>query len=127
MSNIDYSIYDAFVVPVQGLFPRLPKILQNQFNQVMEDKLYGTPNTPKDGQLLKFVVNDDKEQIITPLSIMIECGTLYHTMHNLGHEEVHSGLHLFAELGAASERANKEWDATCILSQDRMRRRTGPA
>ncbi|SPC63969.1 uncharacterized protein UHOD_11386 [Ustilago sp. UG-2017b] len=38
MSNIDYSIYDAFVVPVQ-LFPRLPKILQNRFNQVMEDKL----------------------------------------------------------------------------------------
>ncbi|SAM83649.1 uncharacterized protein UBRO_20093 [Ustilago bromivora] len=85
MSNIDYSIYNAFIVLVQDLLPQLPKILQNQLNRVMEDKVYGTPNTPKDIQLLKFAVNDDKEQIITPLSIMIKCvSTLYQAMHDLG-------------------------------------------
>ena len=117
MSNINYSIYGTFIAPIQNLLPRLPKILQAQFNQVMEDKVYGVPNAPKDSQLLKFALNDDKEQIITPLSIMIKCvSILYQAMYNLGPfasctelgKQMRNSVNLFM--------ANKEWDATHILN-----------
>ncbi|CCF51355.1 uncharacterized protein UHOR_14891 [Ustilago hordei] len=55
----------------------------------MGEEVYGTPNAPKDGQLLKFAINDDKEQIIPPISIMIK-------------------VNLFI--------ANEEWDATHFLN-----------
>ncbi|CCF51913.1 hypothetical protein NDA11_004542 [Ustilago hordei] len=82
----------------------------------MEEETYGTPNAPKDGQLLKFTFNDDKEQIISHLSIMIECvSVLYQGMHDLGPftncsklgKQMHARVNLFI--------ANKEWNAACIL------------
>ncbi|SYW74105.1 uncharacterized protein UHO2_00970 [Ustilago hordei] len=82
----------------------------------MEEETYGTPNAPKDSQLLKFTFNDDKEQIISHLSIMIECvSILYQGMHDLGPfanfsklgKQMHTRVNLFI--------ANEEWNAACIL------------
>lgn len=86
MSNLDYLTYDNFIDPMQDLLPQLPMIVQNQFNQIMINEVYGTPSAPKTGHLLKYAMdNNDEEQIISPLSIMIECvGTLYKAMYNLG-------------------------------------------
>ncbi|SAM82125.1 uncharacterized protein UBRO_20633 [Ustilago bromivora] len=117
MSNPDYSNYNNFVKTMQDLQPCLLKILQNRFNRDMASETYGTPTTPKDGQLLKYTMEEgDEEQTISPLSIMVECiGNLYKAMHNLG---------LFAnriELGRAMQTrvnlflTNKEWDASHIL------------
>ncbi|KAJ1035659.1 hypothetical protein NDA18_000436 [Ustilago nuda] len=85
MSNLNYSNYDNFVKVIQDLLPCLPKILQNQFNQEIGNKTYGTPATPKDGLLLKYAMKEsDGEQIISPLSILIECtSNLYKAMHSL--------------------------------------------
>ena len=86
MSNLDYLTYDNFIDPMQDLLPQLPMIVQNQFNQIMINEVYGTPSAPKTGHLLKYAMDDNyEEQIISPLSIMIECvGTLYKAMYNLG-------------------------------------------
>ncbi|KAJ1592364.1 hypothetical protein NDA15_000713 [Ustilago hordei] len=88
MSKVNYSIYNSFVTTVQNLLPQLPRMVQDHFNQVMEDEVYGMPNAPKDGQLLKFIINDDEEQTISPLTILVE-------------------VNLFVR--------NKEWDASHIL------------
>ncbi|KAJ1026056.1 hypothetical protein NDA18_003716 [Ustilago nuda] len=70
---------------MQNLLPRLPRMVQDHFNQVMEDEVYGTPNAPKDGQLLKFIIDDDEEQMISPLTILVECiSALYKGTHGLG-------------------------------------------
>ncbi|SAM82282.1 uncharacterized protein UBRO_20995 [Ustilago bromivora] len=73
MSKVNYSIYNSFAATMQDLLPQLPRMVQDHFNHVMEDEVYGMPNAPKDGQLLKFIVNNDKEQTISPLSILVEC------------------------------------------------------
>ena len=117
MSNPDYSNYNDFVETMQDLLPRLLKILQNQFNQEIASETYGTPTAPKDGQLLKYAMEEgDEEQTISPLSIMVKCiGNLYKAMHNLGP---------FAsqiELGRAMQTrvnlffTNEEWDASRIF------------
>ncbi|KAJ1039198.1 hypothetical protein NDA14_002826 [Ustilago hordei] len=100
MSNLNYSNYDNFVKVIQDLLPCLPKILQNQFNQEIANKTYGNPTAPKDGLLLKYAMEEsDGEQIISPLSILIECtSNLYKAMHSLSP---------FA--------TNEGWDANHIL------------
>lgn len=91
-------------------------MVQDHFNQVMEDEVYGTPNTPKSGKLLKFDDNADEEQIITPLSIMVKCvSVLYKGTYGLGPfanrielgKQMQTRVNLFI--------TNTEWDATCIL------------
>ncbi|SAM85700.1 uncharacterized protein UBRO_21015 [Ustilago bromivora] len=57
---------------MEDFLPQLPKILQNRFNRVMANKLYSTPNAPKEGELLEFTVTGDRKQVISPLSIMVE-------------------------------------------------------
>ena len=60
-------------------------MVQDYFNQVKEDEVYGTPNAPKDGQLLKFIINNDEEQTISPLTTLVECiSALYKGTHSLG-------------------------------------------
>ncbi|SAM62468.1 uncharacterized protein UBRO_20146 [Ustilago bromivora] len=104
MSNINYSIYYSFTTPVWDLVPRLPRMVQDHFNQVMEDKVYSTPNALKSGKLLKFNDNDDEEQIITPLSIMVECVSVLYK----GIKQMRTRVNLFI--------TNIEWDATHILN-----------
>ncbi|UTT89748.1 hypothetical protein NDA17_004167 [Ustilago hordei] len=41
MSKVNYSIYNSFVTTVQNLLPQLPRMVQDHFNQVMEDEVYG--------------------------------------------------------------------------------------
>ncbi|SAM86307.1 uncharacterized protein UBRO_20340 [Ustilago bromivora] len=93
MSKVNYSIYNSFAATVQDLLPQLPRMVQDHFNHVMEDEVYGMPNAPKDGQLLEFIVNDDGEQTISPLTILAE--------------QMQTRVNLFV--------ANKEWDASHIL------------
>ena len=82
----------------------------------MEKEAYGTPNA-KDSQLLKFTFNDDKEQIITHLTIMIKCvSILYQAMHNLGPFASRSELGKQMQARVNLFIANKEWNAACILN-----------
>ncbi|KAJ1587607.1 hypothetical protein NDA12_004019 [Ustilago hordei] len=85
MSKVNYSIYNSFIVTVQNLLPQLPRMVQDHFNQVMEDEVYGMPNAPKDGQLLKYIIDNDEEQMISPLTILVKCiSALYKGTHSLG-------------------------------------------
>ena len=86
MPNLDYSNYNNFIEIMQDLLPCLLKILQNWFNREIASETYSTPTAPKDGQLLKYIMEEgNKEQTISPLSIMVKCiGNLYKAMHNLG-------------------------------------------
>ncbi|CCF51377.1 hypothetical protein NDA14_006584 [Ustilago hordei] len=85
MPDVNYSLYDDFISLMEDLLPQLPKMLQNQFNHMIASEVYGTPNTPKEGSLLEFTVTSDNKQVISPLSIMIECvSELYYGMHDLG-------------------------------------------
>ncbi|SYW81876.1 uncharacterized protein UHO2_00380 [Ustilago hordei] len=116
MSNPDYSLYKYFVKMTEDFISRLPGIVQGCFHRVINNETYGTPNTPKDGQLLKFTIMDDEEQIITPLSIMVECvSALYKAMHGLSlfANQIELGKHMQAKI--SSFIANKEWDANHIL------------
>ena len=51
----------------------------------MEDEVYSMPNALKDSQLLKFIINNDEEQTISPLTILVKCiSALYKGTHSLG-------------------------------------------
>ncbi|SAM85548.1 uncharacterized protein UBRO_20008 [Ustilago bromivora] len=116
MSNVNYSIYYSFTTPVWDLVPRLPRMVQDHFNQVMEDEVYGTPNTLKGGKLLKFNDNDDEEQIITPLSIMVKCvSVLYKGTYGLGPfaNQIKLGRQMQTRVNLFI--TNIEWDTTHIL------------
>ncbi|KAJ1036041.1 hypothetical protein NDA18_000189 [Ustilago nuda] len=70
-------------------------------------------DAPKGGQ---FVVNSDKNQIITPLSIVIDCvGMLYYAMHELGpfRKRLDLGRQMKAHVNFFI--ANKDSDTTQIL------------
>ncbi|KAJ1031074.1 hypothetical protein NDA18_002293 [Ustilago nuda] len=101
---------------MQNLLPRLPRMVQDHFNQVMEDEVYGTPNALKDGQLLKYIIDDDEEQTISPLTILVKCvSALYKGTHGLGlfanrielGKQMRTRVNLFVR--------NEEWDASHIL------------
>ncbi|SPC61128.1 uncharacterized protein UHOD_11244 [Ustilago sp. UG-2017b] len=117
MSNPDYSNYNDFVETMQDLLPRLPKILQNHFNQEIANETYGTPTAPKDGHLLKYAMEEgDEEQIVSPMSIMVECiGNLYKAMHNLGPFASQIELGRAMRTRVNNFLANEEWDASRIL------------
>ena len=82
MSNPDYSLYEYFVETIEDLIPRFSDMVQGRFRRLINNKTYGTPNALKGGQLLDFAVNSDKNQIITPLSIVIECVGICSTMRH---------------------------------------------
>ncbi|KAJ1590833.1 hypothetical protein NDA11_003158 [Ustilago hordei] len=63
-------------------------MVQDHFNHVMENKVYGMPNALKASQLLEFIIDNDGEQTISPLTILAE-------------------VNLFI--------TNEEWDASHIL------------
>lgn len=116
MSNVNYSLYNDFVTLMEDLLPWLPKILQNCFNRMMVNEVYGTPNAQKEGELLDFAVTGDRKQVISPLSIMIECvSELYHGMHDLGlfASQVELGRQMQIKINLFI--ANKEWNADHIL------------
>ncbi|CCF52186.1 uncharacterized protein UHO2_06777 [Ustilago hordei] len=117
MSEIDYLTYDNFVDSMQDLLPHLPMIVQNCFNWVMTNEVYGMPNAPKTSRLLKYVMDDDdKEQVVSPLSIMIECiGILYKAMHNLGPFANQTKLGRAMQTRVTLFLVNEEWDVTHIL------------
>ncbi|KAJ1580871.1 hypothetical protein NDA14_007905 [Ustilago hordei] len=117
MSKVDYSMYGSFVVPMWDLLPQLPQMVQDHFNQVMEDEIYGTPKAPKDSKLLKFTINEDEEQMITPLSILVKCiSRLYKAMHSLGPFANRIELGRQMRTRANLFVANKQWDASHILN-----------
>ncbi|SAM86434.1 related to GYP1-GTPase activating protein [Ustilago bromivora] len=116
MSNPDYSLYEYFVETIEDLIPRFPDMVQGRFRRLINNKTYGTPNALKGGQLLEFAVNSDKNQIITPLSIMIECvGMLYYATHELGpfRNRLDLGRQMRAHVNFFI--ANKDSDTTQIL------------
>ncbi|KAJ1037253.1 hypothetical protein NDA10_004869 [Ustilago hordei] len=117
MSEPDYSTYNDFIDSMQDLLPHLLTIVQNHFNWVMINQVYGVPSAPKTGHLLKYVMDDDdKEQAVSPLSIMIKCiAILYKAMHNLGPFANRTELGRAMKTRVTLFLANEEWDATCIL------------
>ncbi|KAJ1037387.1 hypothetical protein NDA10_004779 [Ustilago hordei] len=102
-----------------GYEPNLLKhyqMVQDHFNQVMEDEVYGMPNTPKDGQLLKYIIDDDEEQTISPLTILVECvSALYKGTHGLGPfaNQIELGKQMQTRVNLFMR--NEEWDASHIL------------
>ncbi|KAJ1582333.1 hypothetical protein NDA11_000744 [Ustilago hordei] len=91
-------------------------MVQDHFNQVMEDEVYGMPNTPKDGQLLKYIIDDDEEQTISPLTILVKCvSALYKGTHGLGPfaNQIELGKQMQTRVNLFMR--NEEWDASHIL------------
>ncbi|CCF48193.1 uncharacterized protein UHOR_13022 [Ustilago hordei] len=80
-------------------------------------EVYGTPNTPKEGSLLKFAITGDNKQVISPLSIMIECvSELYYGMHDLGPFPSQIKLGKAMQTRVNNFLANKEWNTGHILA-----------
>ena len=84
---------------------------------MIASEVYGTPNTPKEGSLLEFTITSDNKQVISPLSIMIECvSELYYGMHNLGPFLSRIKLGRAMQTRVNNFLANKEWNAGHILA-----------
>ena len=117
MTEVNYSLYDDFITPMENLLPWLLKILQNRFNWMITDEVYGTPDAPKEGNLLEFAITGDSKQVITPLSIMIECvSELYYGMHDLSLFPNRIELGRQMQIRVNQFVSNKEWNAAKILN-----------
>ncbi|SYW86247.1 related to GYP1 - GTPase activating protein [Ustilago bromivora] len=109
MSIHDYSAFE-------DLIPRLPDMVQGRFRRLINNKTYSTPEEPKDGPIFEYIIGINGKQIVTPLTIMIECAShLYFATHELG--PFHTCFDLGRQMRARVNFfiANKEWDATRIL------------
>ncbi|CCF53413.1 hypothetical protein NDA10_004972 [Ustilago hordei] len=115
MLNPDYSSYKHFIWVIEELLPHLPDIVQNHYHQLINENTYGTPKEPKAGLIFKYTRKTNAKQVVTPLTIMIECvAALYHAMHVLGpfhsHFELEWQMRTCVTLFIGNEK-----DATCIL------------
>ncbi|CCF51781.1 uncharacterized protein UHO2_00271 [Ustilago hordei] len=115
MSNPDYSSYEHFIWVIEELLPRLPDIVQNHYHQLINDNTYGTPTEPKVGLVFEYIRRTNVKQVVTPLTILIECvATLFYAKHDLGPFHSHFKLEWQMRTFVTSFISN-ERDATCIL------------
>ncbi|KAJ1604056.1 hypothetical protein NDA14_006757 [Ustilago hordei] len=119
MFKVNYSIYNSFAATVQDLLPQLPRMVQDHFNHVMEDEVYGTPNAPKDSQLLEFIVDNDGEQTISPLTILAKCvSALYQGTHSLGLFTNRIELDTSTSVGGDPPTSDSDVSNWCLVSCD---------
>ena len=116
MDNVDYSEYDDFVDIVEDLLPRIPDMLIKRYRRSIQEETYGTPRNPKTGLVFTYAGGADHQQVVTPLTILIECVCrLYYAMHELGPFPTRAILAQQMRIRTNLFVANKGWDALHIL------------
>ncbi|SPC66357.1 uncharacterized protein UHOD_12019 [Ustilago sp. UG-2017b] len=116
MSNHNYSVYEDFVQDVEDIIHRLPTKLQGCFHRMFANKAYGTPEEPKDRPIFDYFNRTNSKQVVTPLTILIECAShLYFTTHELGlfHDHFDLGKQMRARINFFM--ANEDSDTSPIL------------
>ncbi|CCF50121.1 hypothetical protein NDA11_007004 [Ustilago hordei] len=116
MSNHNYSAYEDFVQDAKEIIHCLPIKLQSQFCRMIKNNVYSTMEEPKDRQIFTYTSGTNRKQVVTLLTILIECAShLYFVTHELGpfHDHFNLGKQMRAHINFII--ANQESNTSQIL------------